>query len=325
MTATPHAGREEDFQLFLALLDTDRFEGRYRDAVHTVNTDGLMRRMVKEDLKTFDGRPLFPERRAYTVAYQLSDAEQDLYEAVTQYVREEMNQRRQAQGGRRPQARRHRRLRAHGSATPARVQPRGHPEVAGTAAQAPGEAQERAALRRLQRRGPEPGRPAPRPARQGPHRVRPERLRQRRRRPAGRGGRGRRGRDRRRRHRGPHHRRTRQGTAILADLTELAAGVRRLGTDKKWTELRELLDDNMLATRPAPDPTPEPPKIIIFTEHRDTLEYLAERIRDLLGRSDAVVTIHGGVRREERRRVTELFTQDIDTRVLSPPTRPARA
>ena len=91
MTATPHAGREEDFQLFLALLDTDRFEGRYRDAVHTVNTDGLMRRMVKEDLKTFEGRPLFPERRAYTVAYELSDAEQDLYEAVTQYVREEMN------------------------------------------------------------------------------------------------------------------------------------------------------------------------------------------------------------------------------------------
>jgi superfamily II DNA or RNA helicase len=35
MTATPHAGKEEDFQLFLALLDTDRFEGRYRDAVHT--------------------------------------------------------------------------------------------------------------------------------------------------------------------------------------------------------------------------------------------------------------------------------------------------
>ena len=90
MTATPHAGREEDFQLFLALLDTDRFEGRYRDAVHTVNTEGLMRRMVKEDLKTFEGKPLFPERRAYTVAYELSEAEQDLYEAVTQYVREEM-------------------------------------------------------------------------------------------------------------------------------------------------------------------------------------------------------------------------------------------
>src|ERR1700744_4085211 len=91
MTATPHAGKEEDFQLFLALLDTDRFEGRYRDGVHAVNTDGLMRRMVKEDLKTFDGRPLFPERRAYSVNYELSAGEKDLYDAVTQYVREEMS------------------------------------------------------------------------------------------------------------------------------------------------------------------------------------------------------------------------------------------
>ena len=150
MTATPHAGREEDFQLFLALLDTDRFEGRYRDAVHTVNTDGLMRRMVKEDLKTFEGKPLFPERRAYTVAYELSDAEQDLYEAVTQYVREEMTNADKLKEAGRLQARRHRRLRAHRAATAARLQPRGDPEVPGTPPQAPGEAQERAPLRRLQ-------------------------------------------------------------------------------------------------------------------------------------------------------------------------------
>src|SRR5262245_57928028 len=36
MTATPHNGKEEDFQLFLALLDGDRFEGRFRDGVHQV-------------------------------------------------------------------------------------------------------------------------------------------------------------------------------------------------------------------------------------------------------------------------------------------------
>ena len=91
MTATPHAGKEEDFQLFLALLDGDRFEGRYRDGVHTVEPGDLMRRMVKEELLTLDGKPLFPERRAYTVPYELSHGEQELYEAVTQYVREEMN------------------------------------------------------------------------------------------------------------------------------------------------------------------------------------------------------------------------------------------
>ena len=91
MTATPHNGKEEDFQLFMALLDGDRFEGRFRDGVHTVDVSDLMRRMVKESLLTFDATPLFPERKAYTVPYKLSDGEAQLYKAVTEYVREEFN------------------------------------------------------------------------------------------------------------------------------------------------------------------------------------------------------------------------------------------
>jgi hypothetical protein len=91
MTATPHNGKEEDFQLFLALLDGDRFEGRFRDGVHQVDISDLMRRMVKENLLKFDGTPLFPERIAYTVPYRLSDAEARLYKEVTDYVREEFN------------------------------------------------------------------------------------------------------------------------------------------------------------------------------------------------------------------------------------------
>ncbi|MGH9028720.1 MAG: helicase-related protein, partial [Acidimicrobiales bacterium] len=365
MTATPHSGKEEDFQLFLALLDTDRFEGRYRDAVHTVNTDGLMRRMVKEDLKTFDGRPLFPERRAYTVAYQLSDPEQELYEAVTQYVREEMTnadklreagdlrrgatvgfaltvlQRRLASS---PEAilksleRRHKRL-----------EKRRNELRYGDFS---GEDQNLAArLRDLLGKDPTesdltdfgsdgdnlPGGEAEDAEAEIADAATAART----------------------------IAELDKELAILADLTELARRVRRLGTDKKWTELRDILTETMLAppTAPAPNPAaagpafPDPDgvlpglgeyvpskgailgqhvlptmhpsiaperaprpdvvhKIIIFTEHRDTLEYLAERIRDLLGRSDAVVTIHGGVRREERRRVTELFTQDKDVRVL---------
>src|SRR2546428_369545 len=91
MTATPHNGKEEDFQLFLALLDGDRFEGRFRDGVHQVEISDLMRRMVKETLRKFDGTPLFPERIAHTVPYRLSNAEAQLYKAVTDYVREEFN------------------------------------------------------------------------------------------------------------------------------------------------------------------------------------------------------------------------------------------
>src|SRR6516165_10469286 len=91
MTATPHNGKEEDFQLFMALLDGDRFEGRFRDGVHTADVSDLMRRMVKENLLKFDATPLFPERIAYTVPYKLSDSEAALYKAVTDYVREEFN------------------------------------------------------------------------------------------------------------------------------------------------------------------------------------------------------------------------------------------
>ena len=88
MTATPHNGKEEDFQLFLSLLDSDRFYGKFRDGVHKVDSSDLMRRMVKEELVKFDGTPLFPERRAYTVNYKLSDIEVALYEAVTDYVKD---------------------------------------------------------------------------------------------------------------------------------------------------------------------------------------------------------------------------------------------
>lgn len=91
MSATPHNGKEEDFQLFMALMDGDRFEGRFRDGVHYADAGDMMRRLTKEELLRFDGRPLFPERRAYTVKYELSNQEAALYTAVTEYVREEMN------------------------------------------------------------------------------------------------------------------------------------------------------------------------------------------------------------------------------------------
>src|SRR5580704_8044623 len=91
LTATPHNGKEEDFQLFMALLDGDRFEGRFRDGVHVSDVSDLMRRMVKENLLKFDGTPLFPERIAYTMSYKLSDAEAHLYKPVTDYVTQEFN------------------------------------------------------------------------------------------------------------------------------------------------------------------------------------------------------------------------------------------
>lgn len=90
MTATPHNGNEENFHLFVSLVDPDRFEGAKRIKGH-VDVSDIMRRLVKEDLLTFEGKPLFPERLAYTVSYNLSPQEVNLYELVTNYVSDGFN------------------------------------------------------------------------------------------------------------------------------------------------------------------------------------------------------------------------------------------
>ena len=91
MTATPHNGKDEDFDLFMKLLDPDRFEGRYHSGARHSDVNDLMRRMTKEGLLTFEGLPLFPERKATSLNYDLSPEELALYEAVTEYVRTEFS------------------------------------------------------------------------------------------------------------------------------------------------------------------------------------------------------------------------------------------
>ncbi|HET9895152.1 MAG TPA: helicase-related protein [Streptosporangiaceae bacterium] len=307
MTATPHSGKEEDFQLFMALLDSDRFEGRYRDAVHAVDTEGMMRRMVKEELLTFEGRPLFPERRAYTVPYPLSKDEQDLYDAVTQYVREEMN--------------RADRLRAEGDRRGVTV------GFALTVLQRRLASSPEAILKSLERRRHRLERRRREMTTAGRDSELEQSLRSRLAELLGRdvpddldelddlaGG------EKEELESEVADAATAAQTAaeleheisLLADLEELARRVRHSGTDRKWTELRDLLSENALIR----DGAGNLHKIIIFTEHRDTLEYLTERIRSHLGQPEAVVVVHGGVRREERRKVMEVFSQDPEVRVL---------
>jgi hypothetical protein len=99
---------------------------------------------------------------------------------------------------------------------------------------------------------------------------------------------------------------------ILKDLEENARQISLSGSDRKWDELSRLLQDNPEMI----DANGIRRKIIIFTEHRDTLNYLVARIRKLLGKEDAVLRIDGSVKREERRRVQERFTQDREISVL---------
>ena len=309
MTATPHAGKQEDFQLFLALLDGDRFEGRYRDGVHTMNVDDLMRRMVKEELLTMEGTPLFPERRAYTVPYELSTDEEVLYEAVSDYVREEMN--------------RADRLKAQGEGR------RGNTVgFALTVLQRRLASSPEAILKSLERRRDRLTKRRQEMANIANNITDDKPLRQRLDYLLGRDLDDE-GIDELEDLAGDELEELEEDVvdaataaktvaeldteiAVLSQLAELARRVRFSGNDRKWTELRTILNDNALTL----DDAGNPRKIIVFTEHRDTLNYLVDQIRTMIGRDEAVVAIHGGVKREDRRKVQQAFTQDKDVRVL---------
>ena len=291
MTATPHNGKEEDFQLFLSLLDSDRFYGKFRDGVHQVDASDLMRRMVKEELVTFDGTPLFPERRAYTVNYELAPIEAALYEAVTAYVQTEMGKADQLTGAR-----------------------KGSVGFALTALQRRLASSPEAIFQSLKRRRERLER-----------RLREDKLALR-------------GRQALAETLLPEddddltadEQETLEETLIdqataAQTLAELEAEIRTLqglehqaqavvasGQDRKWDELSKILQH----TPEMRDPSGRQRKLIVFSEHRDTLNYLRTKIGGVLGHPEAVVTIHGGTYRDERRRIQALFRSDPDVRVL---------
>src|SRR3546814_17580933 len=91
----------------------------------------------------------------------------------------------------------------------------------------------------------------------------------------------------------------------------MALGVLRSGEDTNWSQLNRVLDDYLMI-----DSEGNRRKLIIFTEPKDTLHYLVDKVRSRLGKPDAVEVIHGGVTREERRKVIERFMQDRDLLVL---------
>jgi superfamily II DNA or RNA helicase len=293
MTATPHNGKEEDFQLFMALLDGDRFEGRFRDGVHAVDTSDLMRRMVKETLLKFDGTPLFPERVAHTVPYKLSDAEARLYKEVTDYVREEFNRAEALQNDKRAGT-------VGFALTILQRRLASSPEAIYQSLRRRRERLEKRLreLELLQRGAFIPALTEGMPAldaddvedlEEAPddevQAVEEQILDQ----------------------------ATAAGTieelkaeiATLTRLEALAVNVRRSGEDTKWRQLGSLLIEAISGE-----------KLVIFTEHRDTLNYLESKISTLLGRRDALVMIHGGMGREERRKAQESFLHDPIVQIL---------
>lgn len=91
-------------------------------------------------------------------------------------------------------------------------------------------------------------------------------------------------------------------------LVSSAEEVRHSGQDVKWTQLSRLLQEDSRINSHE--------KLIIFTEHRDTLHYLAEKIRSLLGNYDSVTEIHGSMSRTARRTSAERFKNNPETQIL---------
>ena len=91
LTATPHRGRSDTFKKLLQILDEDIFSTneiastRVKELGHNGINKFFIRRL-KEDMKDWKGQPLFKERFTKTVAYELTPEEKDLYDAVTLYL-----------------------------------------------------------------------------------------------------------------------------------------------------------------------------------------------------------------------------------------------
>lgn len=95
LTATPHKGDKENFRHLMSLVDHDIFSRMNTGESIYEKSNPFVIRRLKETMKNFDGTPLFPKRTTKTIAFDLSYEEQELYEEVTAYAREHFNRAKQ--------------------------------------------------------------------------------------------------------------------------------------------------------------------------------------------------------------------------------------
>lgn len=295
LTATPHNGKEEDFQLFMSLVDPDRFEGVGKaTSNHSIDVSDVMRRLVKEELLRFDGTPLFPERIAYTVNYDLSPGETVLYQEVTEYVQEEFNRADQLNNERKTTVGfaltiLQRRLASSPEAIYQSLRRRRERLERRLEEEKIGKRAAQYAVADIPYDDPDDWDDMPAEELEKAEDAISDQA--------------------------SAARTIEELEAEISTLKRLerkANEVRMSGEDRKWDELSKLLQDNenMYGNGGQRE------KIIIFTEHRDTLNYLVGKITSLLGNPEAVVTIHGGMLRDDRRKAEALFKQDVGVRVM---------
>ena len=290
LTATPHMGKNFPYYCLWRLLAPDALAtfDAFQAFPQAQRTRHFIRR-TKEEMVRFDGQPLYPQRQCDTLSYTLSPAEQQLYEATTAYISETYNK--------------------------ARILNRSAARLAMSVFQRRLASSTYALLRSFERRL-ERLDEALELVRAG----RADEL------------------DRRQQHLGktPDFFETHTadedidetggrerheefedhalGTLVALTLSDLqhersevetlANHTRRLanaGEDSKFEKLRAVLRD----------PTFAHEKFIIFTEHRDTAEFLVRRLEGL-GFTGQVALVHGGLDYREREAQVELFRQSPD-------------
>ena len=293
----------------MRLLDSDRFEGRFRTGrAKKVNTADVMRRMIKEDLKKFDGDDLFPPRVAHTVPFTLSAAEHRLYEDVTNYVRNQFNRAEQAADGRKrtvgfaltvlqrrlassPEAiylslsRRRKRLEeklkearrlgrlsrdAELDAKVSRVEDYDDQLGAGTEVQ---EFEDAGEVEETEEEILDLATAA-----RTIYELEEE-------------------------------------ISTLRSLEEQARKLRNGNQDRKWVELGRLVQSQYLGIGRTDGTDGPTRKLIVFTEHKDTLNYLERKLTALQGEG-WLVRITGGMNRQARKAAQEKFLNDPDTALL---------
>src|SRR5690606_28442164 len=92
LTATPHMGREFPYFALWRLLEPSLL--RTIDAFNALPAEERAARFLrrtKEEMRRFDGTPLYVQRVSDTATYHLEGDEKDLYEAVTAYVESHYN------------------------------------------------------------------------------------------------------------------------------------------------------------------------------------------------------------------------------------------
>ena len=288
LTATPHMGKDFPYYCLWRLLAPDALAtfDAFQAFPEAQRRHHFIRR-TKEEMVRFDGRPLYPRRQCDTLSYVLSPAEQRLYDATTAYITETYNQARilNRSAARLAMSVFQRRL---ASSTHALMRSFERRIVRLDEAIELVRAGRTDALERSQKRiGGTPGFFETRTADEDAHETAEAGERE--------------------RHEefeeialggfiAPTLMHLREERAEVESLLTLARSLAEAGEDSKFDRLRAVLREPAFAGE----------KLIVFTEHRDTAEFLVRRLEGL-GLTGQVALIHGGLDYRAREAQVEHF------------------